>query len=1470
MKRLIPWLLMLLLAGGFSAQAQIYSFSKDPSDFTKEMKKFFKDYKQQDVQDIVNKFLLYVSDGTYTPKEFLTINATCNVMLQRQHMKPIPHFRDYLQIMVAYKEHNIEPQKFDQYDIVYNTILSKSRRDANEFNDAIYSLFAHRAIYTSVSKSWYIYTNFYSIEMEKRKPVIVVKNAISLTCLTRQDTLAIHNTTGKFYPLEYKWVGSKGQVNWRRVEEDSTQVYALIQDYSLKVKDAKLVADSVTFYNKHYFSRPLFGRLQDKALTTYNGKNAHWPWFRSYKAVYILDKLSKNILYIGGFTQEGLRIMGTSSMDEFGPKQYAKVYVSYKGEKTLKAESDVFQIDRNKIVASNARTTIYFEGDSFYHPKIKFNYNVESRKVVLTRGDEGMYRSPMFDTYHDIEMEFDQLEWDIDYPQMDLRMFRGSEASALFVSKDYFTMNEYIRSQGVLPYHPVRRVVKFAKYVVDTNVFSVTSYAGWARTNAKSLEPLLIRLTMDGFIIWDRDKNEIIVRDKAFHYENAAQARNDYDFLRLESYYKKENAQFSLNTGNLLLEGVGKIMLSDTHRVFIYPRNQKVVMKKDRNFEFAGFIRAGLFEFYGNTFFFDYQNFTVQMDNIDSLRMYVRMDPAKPTLVAQIQSVLQNVSGTLYVDQPANKSGKINYPEYPIFKCTKNAFVYYDKKHILGGNYKRDRFYFNIKPFTVDSLDKFYMDGLEFDGTFVSGDILPTFDYKLVPQPDLSLGLTKKDIFPLYVGEEEAGKGKGDLVINLSNKGLRGKGQIEYLTSITVSEDFIFYLDSMRSYSSSFNIEHAARGIYPKVEGKDVFTRWLAYKDSMVIEKLETPFKIFELGLEFSGDLTLTPERLTSSGSFNYKESIIKSKLFEFTPTHLISKSAKLTLKSDMIGTPAFVADDADLDLDVVTEITKGKSNSARKKILFPANKYTTSLKLFTWYSKDFKVEIEKAEDQPDRKSFFMSTKRGQDSLLFQSKFATYNLKDYKIYVDKIPYIASADAWIYPDKGSVTIDKDAFMESLKNAKVDADSTHKYHQLYDGLINVFGKYKFTGYASYDYIDKFKKKQKLLMHQIRIDDDNRMYAKGNVHDTIKFFIHPRFRFGGYIQLNSTIKEPDFDGHIKAYINDTTLTTFWVEFHDRVNADSVYLRLNQPKGDDGRELFTGIYVGTDSPYVYNVFLGKLKHQAHPAVFAINDGVLYYNDKQNKFVYSDIDKEYEGSMRGAYFTYSTETHDIYSEGRFDFGENIKAMDVKSAGNVNYDAETGKYLFHCVMMIDFPFDDKALNKMTDILIENTYFKKDARENDAASLKAISELIDDEKERNNMIEEIQSYGLYKPSKNFSSTLILTNLQLTYNKSNRMFESEKSELGLSSVLKTEIHKGIDGGVQITKRRSGTILGIYLQTDENNYYFFKYNYGLFNVLSSDPEFNEMVVNTASKNSAPKYRIKKGSNRDLLRLKKDLHLY
>ena len=51
------------------------------------------------------------------------------------------------------------------------------------------------------------------------------------------------------------------------------------------------------------------------------------------------------------------------------------------------------------------------------------------------------------------------------------------------------------------------------------------------------------------------------------------------------------------------------------------------------------------------------------------------------TTLVQVKNVLEQVTGTLEIDAPSNKSGlqQKKYPEFPKFNSTKESYVFYDK-----------------------------------------------------------------------------------------------------------------------------------------------------------------------------------------------------------------------------------------------------------------------------------------------------------------------------------------------------------------------------------------------------------------------------------------------------------------------------------------------------------------------------------------------------------------------------------------------------------------------------------------------------------------------------------------------------------------------------------------------------------------------------------------------------------------------
>ena len=268
------------------------------------------------------------------------------------------------------------------------------------------------------------------------------------------------------------------------------------------------------------------------------------------------------------------------------------------------------------------------------------------------------------------------------------------------------------------------------------------------------------------------------------------------------------------------MEGCEFFIISDAQIVNVYPLNEKVTVKKNRDMEFSGRIIAGLFDFVTHESHFNYDQFLIKMDDIDSLIMFVEDKNGQQNMygeypLVQVQSMIEDIAGILYIDMPHNKSGKIDNPKYPYFTCTDPGKVYYDKPQTFNRHYDRTKFFYQLDMFTITNLDNFETDSIKFTGQLVSGGIFPDIRHELKVRPDFSLGFihnTGGSPLPCYVG-----KGHYDGIIDLSNRGLRGKkSTIDYLTSTTKSDSLVFFLDKVTGSVKSHVVREQIAGVeYP-------------------------------------------------------------------------------------------------------------------------------------------------------------------------------------------------------------------------------------------------------------------------------------------------------------------------------------------------------------------------------------------------------------------------------------------------------------------------------------------------------------------------------------------------------------------------------------------------------------------------------------------------------------------------------
>jgi hypothetical protein len=1457
-------LMMLFVSCMLSAQQPKKEFPTEPNAFIVELKSFFKDATQESAQQSLKTFTDLWAQAQFTADEHDRIIETSNQML-KQRLKPAQEFEAFLNILSAMKTNKLADDKQATFCQALQDILAKQKKDYRDFTETVLLLVTKNELFENAGKRWTTSGSDYTFSFAKEPLITFTKTDLQL--YTSGDTSSIFNTKGIFYIGSNKWKGQGGDVYWTRVGFPREQASGKLKRYNLDIRSSEYVADSVSFVFPKVFNKPILGRFAEKATTTHQGEKASYPRFTSYQNVFRLNNVFKNIDYKGGFSLEGDEIKGTGT-----DSNRAEVTIKYNNKIVLRALSKSFVINPDKLVASKAAVSIYLEKDSIFHSQCVFHYEDKGRKLSISRKEEGLYAAPFSNSYHQVEFQADNINWNIDEDKLEIKSISNTAKEAKFESAFFFTPEKMAQMQGILDYQPITKLrTFFDKHGVRTA--GVDEVANFFGNDTKYIENLLFMLAREGFIFFDAEAKQVIEKDKLIHYDNSFNKNEDYDVIKFKSLIAgKPNGTLNLKTYDFIIQGVDNINISDSQQTFFTPKDRTFTLKKNRDMVFSGQVHSGRFAFFGKDFNFKYDTFKVNLLNIDSVKFkFPEYDKEGRVIgMRDIQNSIQNVSGYIYIDQPENKSGRKDMKQYPIFECTKESFVFYDKPSIYNGVYKRKKFFFKVDPFTIENLDKFTAKGLQFPGMLTSADIIPEFQSALSIQEDYSLGFitaSPEKGFPLYKG-----KGTGTGTFMLSNKGFRADAQVDYLISHTNSKNIIFFPDSMNSNSDKFEIPETEGSIYPPMVGKNVYNHWKPYKDSMYIYKRSEPISVYKGKVNFEGFFVLTPVELVGNGITKYQNIVLKSEAFAFFADRVKTKSATLDLVTDASSKAALSATDIMANLDLTKDFATFKTNNDTAKVQLPSNVFATTLNNFTYDLKKQEVEFERSTRQKVDDAYFISNNPEQEALSFTSSKANYSLNDLHLKAQDIPFLLIADSKISTPNNELTIEKNGIIGSIKGANILTSDKNGYHKIYNALVNIFSKSKFTGFGDYDYVDKNKQKFKIYFNDIHTTEEKTTVANGKVLDTSKFYLSPKILYQGNVTMYSTELNLWFDGFVKPAHEFASLHTEWIKMSDTIDPANVLFELKHPVGTDAKDLYTGTFIGVDSSVIYSLLYGKKLKPEDKQIFA-TEGIFFYDSKQQIFVVGEKNKLNPPAsddplfVGGNTFELKDAKAEVYTEGVYNFGSKFKVLDLSTAGNYTLDLKTNHGQWEVGMIVNFPFNDDATKFMTNLVLQNSYTLPEIKINGKPTFNAFALMIKDKKDRNKVINELSSFGYLASADAINKTFAITKVKLSYNDSAQAFYSD-GDIGLSTITKTGINKSVPGTIMIKSKgeKDQDEFGIFLEPRAEDYVYFKFVGNTLYYLASDLNYVDKVKETQNKTEKMKsgYKLEQAVVDDVAKLK------
>jgi len=1297
---------------------------------------------------------------------------------------------------------------------------------------------------------------------------------VTLNFTTPYDSVFLENTMGVFSLRNKIFVGEGGRFDWRTAGLGKDSVFYEFSNYNFRTASPYLRAGLGKLTYKGRLSGVVKGAFEFKSVLHKDKKSATYPRFASYQNnVIVLGLGSPKLKYTGGFGLQGSHLNSTSVSGDMSTLE-----VDGESDKKFKAQSRLFEFRDSMVTAAHARIVIFQDNDSITHPSTYLSYDMGKEKLTLVKDNSALRKAPFSSSFFNVDFNADQIVWNLKSDSLSIyNPGSGKIAPLIIESVDFYDPEDYrvLRGQG-FRFHPLTLVVAYA---MNTGHRDFYVYDLATKYSVDEVKTAMDFLSQKGMIDYNPTNGKIHVKEKAIHFIEAMRGNVDYDNLKIQSITNKSaNATINFNKRYMTVRGVDEFNVSDSLNVIIKPDSSVITLLKNRDIKFNGTINAGNFEISGKDFTLKYDSFFINLNHIDSIRFYVTdkngnrrrvnnsMVGADSTAAAAggLASA-HKTSATLFINRPDNRAGKLKLPNYPRLDATSGGVIYFDRKEVLNGAYDRSVF-FVVPPFKLDSLNDADPGSINFEGTFISSGMFPSFKEKLHTMADKSLGFTHTipaEGYPLYQGD-----GKLAGAMNLDNSGIRATGRIDFLAASVESQDFVFYPDSVIGKGKVGEIKEKQFGnvVFPQVTLPEFKMKWLPKQDKMNLKNLRDPFSLYASTATLNGRLTVSKTGVTGSGTLSTRGSEVISKELKFTSKDFGGRHSKFQVKTDNPDKPALAGNNVRLNFDLEKNVaTMSPEIEGEAAIDFPYAQFKTSIPKAQWDLNTQKIVMTKAPDVPLENSYFYTTRKDLDSLNFNAEKAEYDIKTQQLRVSGIPYIIVADAKITPQNNEVLILENAKIGQLKNTTIVLDTLNGYHHMTQGVVDIVSRKEFSGYATYQYVNAVNDTFAIKMtdfHLQSIGEESKSkrkdkshaatqqtVASGAVTEKEKLILAPRIFYKGEMIMYATKPALQLKGFVKLDLKKIKNYNTWLTYEQSGDEKDVYLDFNNAITEAGGKAEAGLHYASDNS-LYITFVSDKKNSEDEDFF-LPSGSLFFDKESGEFKIEDREKAAGNKLSGKVFDYNEDKQEVHFEGPVTFFKGLPDFSITASALGSGSLETNDIKMNSFVMVSMNVPSSALQLMALNLQE--VIKKEGADDGLGDqselLYKIADLVGERVVKDYEKKSGQNYVSLSTLQALVKPLVFSNVSLRWSQKAKAFYSEGT-LGMSNIDKFDVNGAFEGFMEIRKNEDGSpVFHVFFKASPEAWYYFGYEDNRLMVHSSDSQFNDLI---SKKTNASKAKV------------------
>ncbi|NOT75427.1 MAG: hypothetical protein HOP08_10890 [Cyclobacteriaceae bacterium] len=1318
--------------------------------------------------------------------------------------------------------------------------------------------------------------------------------SVTFNFITSYDSVALRNTSGTLSLRDGTFVGEHGSFDWSPAGLNPDSVHFEFKEYNFDVDKPNVKAEQGKLVYVGKFQGKVDGIFEFKSVRHKDKASSNYPRFMSFKSnIRVTGFSNETMKYIGGFALNGRKIYSSSVSND-----YSRIEVVGTDDRKFTARSRLFEFEDSVVSAKQAMIQMYQENDSIFHPGIQFRYHFGKQLLSLQRSKSQLRDAPYSSSFFNVDFSADLVRWNLKSDSMNITALGGgNQAPMVIESIDFYNPEDYriLGGQG-FNFHPLALVVNYAEKN-GVREFYDYDLSQKLRLKPESVRAAMTFLSQKGMINYNAALGLVQVKDKAMHFFDAKKGEVDYDNLKIHSITDKvANATVNFPKRRMTVRGVEEVNVSDSLNVILKPDSSTITILQNRDIKFDGKITAGNFEINGKDFTFKYDSFFINLNKIDSIRFYVTEKNAKgqttrrrvnnamvgadstASAEAGLQTASNKSQGTLFINFPDNKSGKIKVSTYPRLDATAGGVIYFDRSEVLDGAYDRSVF-FVVPPFKLDSLNDADPGSINFEGSFVSSGMFPSFKEKLHTMPDKSLGFTHgipPSGYQLYKGD---GKVYGG--INLDNEGLRVAGKIDYLAATVESNDFVFYPDSVVGRGKVGEIKEKQFGQvwFPQVTLPEFELNWKPKQDKFTIRNLKDPFNLYNTTAQLDGSMTASKSGVTGSGRLITRGSEAKSDELSFSAKDFSARHASFQVKTTNPEKPALAGEDIRLKFNLAqnfAEISPEVEGVAA--IDFPYAQFKTSIPKARWDLNTQKITMTKDAATPIENSYFYTTRKELDSLAFNATKAEYDIKTQQMKVSGIPYIIVADAKITPENNEVLILENAKINQLKNTTIILDTLNGYHRLTDGVVDIISRKEFKGYATYQYVNSISDTFAIKMTDFHLEplaeeakskrgknsaQQLHTVAHGAVDAKTNLVLAPRIFYKGDMVMYASKPALQLKGFAKLDLKKIKNYNTWLKYEQSGDEKDVYLDFDKAETENGRKAEAGLHYAADNS-LYITFITE-KKTPDDEDFFLPSGSLYFDKESGQFKIEDRQKAAGEKLSGKVFNYNEEKSEVHFEGPVNFFKGFKDFTVTASGIGSGNLETNDIKMNSFMMVDMNLPIQSYQMMAadlqDIIKNETV--EEGLGDQTELLYKIADIVGERVVKDYEERSLQGYVSLGTIPALAKPIVLSHVNLKWSQKYKAFYSQ-GLLGMSNIQKFDVNGSFEGFLEIRKNEDGSpVFHLFLKASPESWYYFGYEDNRLMVQAHSPIFNDLIAKktNASKAKAGELVFIPGSDEETL---------